>query len=1522
MNNKNDQIKKFMAGLLTVTLTMTAAPLTTYAEPAMPDTSGQIENTSTTEELSDHPDEILPYADAVSPDVLLPDETVSSDVLPSDDAVSSDALLPDETLSSDTLLSDDAVFSDALLFGEMPEEHPVEVENPSFVRKGYSTDSIVFDDLPASYIAPYLPPLRSQSPYGTCWAFSSMALGEMNLITNGDISPDNLDKLDLSELQLAYFSYNTVTDPLGGTYGDRNEMIPDSSADNFLKRGGNRNYAKNILASWTGAVSETDAPYTESGMADALENGLDEELAYNSDVAHMTDYYDVQLSTTDTTKNTKVFNEEGIKAAKQLIYSHGAIGLSFYALSSGSSQTSNSVYNSEHNSYYDSRIRATNHAITVVGWDDNFKKGYFTNGTNIPEKDGAWLVRNSWQEGGDYEHNQKYAGYFWLSYYSKSNGDSANAFLFNSTDNYDNNYQYDGSMSSTSWYSGKNYHVKLSNVFNTPDDGSADLLKAVSFATPSSEVDYEITIYTGIEKGGDPSTGILAEGATTRGSTSFSGYHTITLSEPVPLDPDTGFAVVVELYKNGSWPRFYIESSVTTSNWFRTSAAIQKGQSYYFSYSENKWLDYYDLSTRYANGNFRIKAFTDNAGSHIIPDTGIKTHPVVINGLKYTGYPQTLIIPGTALDGFTLKYRIGSIGNYSESLPAGTQAGEYVVYYKAFGNSPETYDGEEHLIKITIDRADPSYTAEPAPVPDLLYNGGLQDLITGGITEDGEIKYRLSTNEVYSREIPSASDAGPYDVYYRIFGNRNHNDGEERHVQVSINFMDPPSVILYDGAEKKDSYGNSVIISAPGYGVSDSSDGDYTDSYTITGLGNVTKTLYFMDLSGHISDGVDVSVNLKKVAEPVSCTYPVPGDVSRTYGYDLSCMLPEELSGSITSYNIENVTDENGILGSSPTLEFPGGKNLIFSTTGNNSEGEEAKVLISFKNVYYHIPDAVLTIRISGPETYSVQFIDGEISDGINIYKYTGSAIKPHMNVTYNGRTLIEGTDYSVSYANNVSAYIPVSVNSAEKKSPRVTVKFKGDYTGKETLNFGIECLSYDYLSENALIVANPLTANVKKAANGKYTKQKLKPVVYYEGKKLRLNTDYTLEYPDNSNDAYAGPGKWEIKVNAKGSNFMDYFTVYEYLYEGTPGAACIPLNARGMKIASNATSVEFRNEPYEVKNFWPEYSVSYKDPSTGEIRNLSRDTDYTVDVINGDKTGTATAVITAIPGSGFVGSITKSFRITRADLTDRISASFNSIEYEKGGVKPRPVNERVIYMDGGFEIPLVEGRDYRLVYGSNNTVRDASAKYSPYVQIRGIGNYKGTATTRFSILQKDIGTLSSNNLVVGDVAYSKSKNAYKKTAVVIYDTNGKLLDQGRDYYISKCETTSGKTVPDEGETVQITITGKNNYKGDISTEYKILKNSIAKTNIRFYNSEADKISGRKTTEFAYTGYEIEPKFTDLFFGSGKNEQKLIEGTQYMIAGCCNNIDKGTGYIVIKGMGEYAGVKVFRFRITAKKIAR
>ena len=108
---------------------------------------------------------------------------------------------------------------------------------------------------------------------------------------------------------------------------------------------------------------------------------------------------------------------------------------------------------------------------------------------------------------------------------------------------------------------------------------------------------------------------------------------------------------------------------------------------------------------------------------------------------------------------------------------------------------------------------------------------------------------------------------------------------------------------------------------------------------------------------------------------------------------------------------------------------------------------------------------------------------------------YTGSALTPSPTVILNGKTLKQGTDYTVSYANNVN------VGTAT-----ITIIGKGNYTGSTKGTFKINA-------------ANASKATVK-AANQTYTGKAFTPAptVTFGGKTLKQGTDYTVAYANNKN--------------------------------------------------------------------------------------------------------------------------------------------------------------------------------------------------------------------------------------------------------------------------------------------------------------------------------------------------------------------------------------------------------------------
>lgn len=100
-----------------------------------------------------------------------------------------------------------------------------------------------------------------------------------------------------------------------------------------------------------------------------------------------------------------------VQSVKNAVYEYGSAYFVFCV-----NNTDNTNYNTEtyafYNDYYKSGLL---HAVAVVGWDDDFPVSNFKaeNG-NLPEGNGAFLVKNSWGT------NWGDDGYVWVSYYDNT----------------------------------------------------------------------------------------------------------------------------------------------------------------------------------------------------------------------------------------------------------------------------------------------------------------------------------------------------------------------------------------------------------------------------------------------------------------------------------------------------------------------------------------------------------------------------------------------------------------------------------------------------------------------------------------------------------------------------------------------------------------------------------------------------------------------------------------------------------------------------------------------------------------------------------------------------------------------------------------------------------------------------------------------------------------------------------------------------------------------------------------------
>ena len=429
---------------------------------------------------------------------------------------------------------------------------------------------------PAAYRTENLPAVRDQGIYGVCWSFSTISLIETNLIKKNLASSD----IDLSELHLVNYTYNCVNDPLGGLEGDVNKF--DTSYGSVMQYGGNVEMAANSLLDWEGAVNEDVVPYTIDYIRQVENEQLDDSLAYGKDVAHVQNFYRVNITSRDD--------------VKKAVMDYGAVSISYWSDQSSDWSTDN--YNSSTAAYYCPNAYTSNHAVTIVGWDDDYSADNFA---TTPDGNGAWIVRNSW---GSYYGKE---GYFYLSYYDKSIYTVGYALEAELSNNYDNNYQYDGAM--LYGYMGYGGSNKYANIFEAKanQDGSENI-KAVSFMTGrSTNLNYTVSIYTNLTDETNPESGTLA--AQKSGITTYDGTYTVNLDSPVEINEGNKFSVVVEV-RNASGKTSYLayERSMQSGKvGYWCTASAKENQ----SFVANPY-GYWDDFGKARSCNFIIKAFTDN----------------------------------------------------------------------------------------------------------------------------------------------------------------------------------------------------------------------------------------------------------------------------------------------------------------------------------------------------------------------------------------------------------------------------------------------------------------------------------------------------------------------------------------------------------------------------------------------------------------------------------------------------------------------------------------------------------------------------------------------------------------------------------------------------------------------------------------------------------------------------------------------------------------------------------------------
>ena len=100
----------------------------------------------------------------------------------------------------------------------------------------------------------------------------------------------------------------------------------------------------------------------------------------------------------------------------------------------------------------------------------------------------------------------------------------------------------------------------------------------------------------------------------------------------------------------------------------------------------------------------------------------------------------------------------------------------------------QSADGSNSAVtRIELPAYQPGAPSVTAPMANTLtYNGTAQPLITAGSTTGGRIEYRLGDTGDYSGDVPMATNAGTYTVWYKVVGDDTHDSVAEQSLSVRI----------------------------------------------------------------------------------------------------------------------------------------------------------------------------------------------------------------------------------------------------------------------------------------------------------------------------------------------------------------------------------------------------------------------------------------------------------------------------------------------------------------------------------------------------------------------------------------------------------------------------------------------------------------------------------------------------------------------------------------------------------------
>ena len=527
----------------------------------------------------------------------------------------------------------------------------------------------------------------------------------------------------------------------------------------------------------------------------------------------------------------------------------------------------------------------------------------------------------------------------------------------------------------------------------------------------------------------------------------------------------------------------------------------------------------------------------------------------------------------------------------------------------------------------------------------------------------------------------------------------------------------------------------------------------------------------------------------------------------------------------------------------------------------------------NFKNVTFVVEDGSLIINRKSIDDQN-RITVTKPSDS----KYNGEEHrnKPIVTDTKTNRTLVEGTDYELSYSDDVTNAGTVTV----------TVKGIGNYSGETTTTYQITKRNVTLTSGSASRVYNK-----EALTNGEVT-------VSGEGFAKNEGATYDVTGSRTKVGTSKNTFTYELKSNTKASNYNIEVKFGDLKVTAQDGEVVVT-------ITGHSDSVEYDGN---------EKTVSGYDVTITEGSKYTTD-DFTFNGTAEAKGTEAGTYLMGLNADQFTNTNTNYEKVTFIVNDGSLTITPKSInpDDEKNGITVTDP-ENSIYdgnehingltvTDSKLNTTLVEGTDYTLTY-SGDLINVGTVT----ITIKGIGNYTGEFTKTYQILPREYTVTTNTDSKVYDgnpLTAGGTVNNLVKDETVVFTITGSQTNVGTsdNTYELKFEgTAKAKNYTHGKDSIgTLTVTKKSIVPDGPDTPDE------KKTGITVTDPEGSKYDGEE--------HKNKPKVEDT-----KTKATLKEGKDYELSYSEDVTNAGTVTVTVTGIGNYEGSFEVTYEITKRHV--